>query len=511
MSKERISMRKIKEILRLKFENRLSMNKIATCSSISRPTIKEYLMRFNASGIPWPVPDNVNDEELERKLFPRNEKRTGRGDLDYDYLIAEMKRPNVTLALLWEEYKSQNQNGFQYSHFCLLYGDYVKKLNYSMRQEHKAGEKTFVDFGEGLKLIDPHTGEKIQTKLFVSVWGASSYLFAKATTGEDLLNWIDVNISAFEYFGCTSKAIVPDNLKSAVTKACRYEPDINPTYAEFARHYSVVIFPARPYKPKDKPKAENGVLLAKRWILAKLRNHIFYDIAKMNIEIEKLMEIFNGKTMKRLKKSRKELFELLDKPNSQPLPDKRYEFTEWKIAKVNIDYHISFDFHSYSVPYTLIHKEVSIRATKNIVEIIIKGERICSHRRSFHKYGYTTAKEHMPKAHQQYLEWTPQRIMEWADKYGPSVKSLIETIINSKTYAEQAYKSCLGIIRLGNKYPSNLDKACERALAHKIHRYSGVKNILERGLDKLNGNELAKDVMPILHENIRGVDFYGQN
>jgi len=509
MAKERIGMRKIKEVLRLGYENKVSMRKIALCCNLGIATVLEYFRRFRVSGLPWPLPAEISDEVLEYRLFPKNDpKRIAKEPLDYEYLFQEMKKANVTLAILWEEYKQEHPDGYQYSQFCDLYRKYVKSLNYSMRQEHKAGEKTFVDFGEGLNLIDPKTGAPIPTRLFVSVWGASNYAFATAALGEDLSNWIGVNVSALEHYGCRPKAIVPDNLKSAVTRACRYEPELNPTYAEFARHYDLVIFPARPYRAKDKAKVENGVRLAKRWILAKLRNRTFFSLSALNAAIYELLEELNNKIMKRIKKSRKEMFELLDKPNALPLPEKSYEFAEWKTVRVSIDYHVCFDDHFYSVPYTLIHQELEIRATRNIIEVFKKGERACSHQRSCHRNRYTTKVEHMPKSHQQYLEWTPTRILEWAEKFGPAVRELAGKIMASRKFPEQAYRSCLGIIRLEKQYPAErLDRACRRALAYRITTYQGVKNILLKGLDNAADRDQIKS-NPIRHENIRGAGYF---
>jgi len=509
MAKERISMRKIKEVLRLGYERGLSMRQVARCCNLGRSTTQEYFRRFRATGLTWPLPEDLTDELLEKQLFP--EKEAGqpvREPLNYLYLLQELARPNVTMALLWEEYKQTHPDGYQYSQFCNLIRSYRKTLNYSMRQEHKAGEKVFADFGEGLKLIDPKTGKAIPTKLFVATWGASTFTFAAATLGEDLASWIEVNVDALEHFGCCPKAIVPDNLKAAVSRACRYEPDLNPTYAEFARHYGLVIFPARPYRPKDKPKVENAVRLAKRWILAKLRDRVFFSLAELNAAIFELLEILNNRHMKRLKKSRRELFELLDKPNALPLPEKRYEFAEWKKVTVSVDYHVCFDNHCYSVPYTLIHQPLEIRVTNQVIEIFKKGQRVCSHQRSYRQHQFTTKVEHMPKSHQQYLEWTPTRIESWAGKCGPAVKELVNKIMQGRKFPEQAYRSCLGIIRLGNRYaPERLDQACRRALAYRVESYQGVKNILIRGLDKLTSEEKSM-AAPIQHENIRGSEYY---
>lgn len=513
MANERISMRKIKEVLRLKYDKSLNVSQISQICSISRPAVDSYLLRFRASGLVWPLPEEITDDFLEKKLFSCNTvKNSLKADPDYEYMIQEIRRPNVTLEVLWSEYIAANPNGYQYSYFCELYRMYAKKLNYSMRQEHKAGDKNFVDFSsmEDINIIRPFDEETIKPKLFVSVWGASNYMFAKAVKGEDLKSWINVNIDSLEYYGCCPKAIVPDNLKSAVTKACRYEPDINPTYTEFAEHYGVAIFPARPYRPKDKSKAENGVKLAKRWLLSRLRNRIFHSLDELNTEILKLLEIFNSKKMKKFNKSRKELFEELDKPNALPLPQKRYEFALWKQARVQLNYHVSFEEHYYSVPYTFIHKVVDMRGSGEIIEIFHKGERICSHQSSLEKNGYTTVKEHMPKNHQKYAEWTPERISELAQRGGPHVKEIVKQMINKKRFPEQAYRACLGILRLENRYSKErLNAACSRAIQYGIVSYDGIAEILKKGLDKIHAESNSNaNIIGKSHENIRGSEYY---
>ncbi len=511
MSKERIAMRKIREVLRLKYENKISRNKIAVICKTSRSTVQDYIRRFEISGMSWPLSYEITDHILEHKLFPvKPALSNSRLHLDYTYLIQELKKPNVTMEVLWSEYKQAHPEGYQYSYFCELLTAYRKRLNYSMRQSHKGGEKGFLDFGKGLNLLNPQTGELISTQLFVFTWGASNYTFAKAVLSEDLPSWIKVNTEALEYFGCCPKVEVPDNLKSAVNKACRYEPVLNPTYAEFSAHYGMVIMPARPYKPKDKSKAENGVKLCKRWILARLRNRIFTNLHEMNLAIMELLDQFNNRIMKKIGKSRKELYEILDRPQALPLPDTRYVFADWKRARVNINYHISFDQHDYSVPYTFIHQEVEIRATSTTIEVYQGSQRICSHRRSYQKHGYTTIPEHMPPSHRKFLEWTPERIMTWAAKLGPQVKTLVEQIMQKRKHPEQAYKSCLGIIRLQKHFPAaRLKAACQRALDFRVHTYQGVKSILAKQLDKMPSEQMLKRDL-FVHDNVRGADYFSQ-
>lgn len=511
MAQRRMNMRKIKEVLRLKYALNKSQREIKQSCGIGKTTIQEYLRRAKAAGLTWPLPDDLNETALEAKLFPGYLKSaiSKTPEISFQHVFEELKRPNVTISLLWEEYKQSNPGGYQYSWFSEKVRKYCGSVNYSMKQEHKAGEKTFVDFGSCLEIVDRLTGKMIPTHIFVSVWGASKKLYAEAVFSQDLESWIKVNNNAFWYFGCCSRGIVCDNLKSAVIKADRYEPVINRTYEEFAEHYNSSILPARANKPKDKPLAENGVKLAKRWILARLRNRIFMSLHELNTAIWALLSLFNSKVMKKLGKSRDDLFLSLDKPNALPLPEKPYEYAEWKKATVNINYHVSFKKHDYSVPYTMIHKGVELKATKELLEVYFKGSRICSHRISRVKNGYTTVKEHMPPSHQKYLEWTPERILSWADRTGSHVSILLSQIMAARRHPEQAYKSCLGILRLKERFPlERINAACQRAVVFQTLSYKGVKNILLNGLDERPPVTVTVSRAPQDHSNIRGAKYF---
>ena len=512
--KERTDMRKIREILRLHHECKVSQRQIFRTCRVGRSTVQDYLLRFKTAKLSWPLPSDLSDEGLEQLLFPiRENPKVVEAPISWAYIAEELRKPNVTLALLWEEYKQAQPDGYQYSRFTDLYRAYARTQQYSMRQIHKAGEKGFLDFGTGLSLINPKTGVRTPTQLFVFTWGASHCLYGTATLSEDIPSWLDANVNALEYFGCCPKALVPDNLKSAVTKACRYEPTINPSFAEFAEHYGVAILPARQWKPKDKAKVETGVKLAKRWILAKLCNRIFTTLEDLNESIAEMVEVFNRKPMRQFKKCRQELFELWDKPNALPLPARRYEYAEWKKVRVNIDYHVAFSEHHYSVPYTLIHQELELRATAHTIEICKKRERIASHRRSHERYGYTTLTEHMPKAHQKHLEWTPQRMASWAEKSGPCVKEFATVLMNERKHPEQAYKACLGLFRLESRYSKErLNDACQRALHYRNYSYHSVRNILAKGLDRQRDVQTTSITLstapPIEHDNIRGAAYF---
>ena len=514
MAKARLSMRKIKEVLRLKYHGALSRRQIAQICQVGRSTVADYLYRAEKAEISWPLPEDLTDQELEQRLFPAQTATpfAAKPLPDFDYLYEELKahkKFNLTLDLLWREYKEQYPDGYQYSQFCELYRRFQHKLDYCMRQDHRGGEKLFVDYGEGLNLIDPQSSEPISTQLFVAVWGASNYTYAEATLTQQLPDWIGSHVRAFSYFDCLPKIVVPDCLKGAVSRACRYEPELNPTYAEMAEHYGICVLPARPAHPKDKAKVETGVLIAKRWILSALRHRTFYSLGSLNGAIRELLERLNSRMLRKVKKSRRELFSLFDRPQARPLPQRSYEYAEWKLATVNIDYHIEVERHYYSVPFRLIREKLDVRVSAHTVEAFLKGERIAAHVRSLTPYGHSTLKEHMPPSHQNYLEWTPSRIVTWAKKIGPATAELVEKIISSRVHPEQAYRSCLGILRLEKHYPKErLEKAARRALKFGAHSFRSLRNILSAGLDRLEENEPDSQPAPSAHENIRGSHYY---
>lgn len=510
MATKRLSVRKIKEVLRLKAIG-LSNRKIARACSIGRSTVADYLIRASASGLSWPLADNTGDESLERLLFPSPpHSSTDRPLPDWPKTHEELKRKGVTLALLWEEYKVQHPEGYQYSHFCDLYREWRGKLNLWMRQVHKAGEKLFVDYcGQTAEVIDPATGEVKEAQVFVAVLGASNYAYAEATWTQGLPDWIASQQRAFGYFGGVPELVVIDNLKSGVTKASRYEPDLNPTYQDMATHFGTAILPARVRKPKDKAKVEAGVQLVERWILAALRNRTFFSLDELNQAISKLLDKLNNRLFQKLPGSRRSLFESLDKPVLKPLPQTPYQYAEWKKAKVNIDYHLEANRHFYSVHYQLVGKRLDVRITANTVECFFKGRRVASHRRNYKKGGFTTLAEHMPKSHREYLKWTPQRLLNWAAETGPSVAELAQLIMESRAHPQQGFRSILGIMRLIKQYgPQRLEAACERALAINAKSFKSVQSILKNDLDKRPLNERKADPIPVKHHNIRGAKYY---
>lgn len=512
MPAERITMRKIREVLRLKFECGLSNRKIANSTSIARSTVSDYVQRALAAGLSWPMPDDIDDAQLEQILFDQvqNITKDQRPPLNFSTIHKELKRKGVTLMLLWHEYKAENPQGYQYSQFCHRYRQWCNKLDPVMRQDHRAGEKLFVDYsGMTVPITDPGNGQTREAEIFVACMGASNYTYAEATLTQSLPDWIDSHVRALEFLGGVPELIIPDNLKSAVNKACRYEPDLNPTYLDMARHYDTAVIPARVRAPKDKAKAEVGVQIVERWILAKLRNRTFFSITELNRAIATLLVELNNKPFQKLPGTRKSVFETMDKPALKPLPVARYQFAQWKKARVHIDYHVEIDRHYYSVPYQLMKKELDIRLTVNTVECIYKGKSVACHIRSDRQGRHTSIKEHMPKSHQKYVEWTPDRLLNWAGKIGPHTAELIENVMRSRMHPQQGFRSCLGILRLGKSYGDDrLEAAANRANQINGRSYKSVESILKNGLDRKDLPEKKSSDKPIDHTNIRGRKYY---
>ncbi len=507
-------MRKIKEVLRLHFEHQQSARQIAKSCDIARSTVKEYLHRAEQAKLTWPLPPEMDDATLENQLFPpapliSSEKRQMP---PMEYLHRERKRKGVTLQLLWHEYKEVNPEGYQYSQFCERYRQWTQKLDVCLRQEYRAGEKLFVDYaGQTIPIQDPLTGKNQEAYLFVATLGASNYTFAEATLSQNLPSWIQSHVHAFEFFHGVAEILIPDNLKTGVTHPCRYEPDINPTYLDLAEHYGTVVIPARVQKAKDKAKVESAVLIAERWILAALRNYTFFSLEELNQAIREKLQILNLRKFQKLETTRKELFENLDRPALKPLPEKPYEYAEWKKATVNIDYHIEVDHHYYSVPYPLTREQMEVRITLTTIEVLFKNRRVASHTRSYRKGGFTTLKEHMPKAHQQFLDWTPSRILRWAQQLGPNTEKLVTHILENKPHPQQGFRACLGIFRLGKQYSKErLEAACAYALSINGFFYKSVESILKHGLDQKNTLALLsrEEPLPLAHPNLRGKEYY---
>jgi transposase len=515
---ERLSMRKVREVLRLRYECGRSHAEIAASIGIGETTVGGYLTRATQRQLTWAEAGAMTDADVEARLFQdavgRNEP-PARVPVDFAWVHRELSRPGVTLQTLWVEYRegaasSASLKPYEYSRFCDLYAQWRKKLAVSMRQVHRAGEKLFIDYsGRKPRIVDRVTGEVTDVELFVAVLGASNYTYAEATRTQKLADFVGSTTRAFEYIGGVPQVVVPDQLRSAVSGPHRYEPDINPTYLEMAQHYGVTVIPARPRKPKDKAKVEGGVLIVQRWILAALRNRTFFSLVELNDAIAELLERLNTRPFKKLDGCRRSAFEALDKPVLRPLPARRYEIAEWKKATVNVDYCVEYEHRIYSVPYTLVGAHVEIRATASTVEILHRSVRVASHARSHGRRGaLTIAEEHRPRAHRDYGKWPPERMINWARSIGPRVGELAERLIEQRPHPESAYRACMGIIRLADKYGSDrVDAACARALRIGSLTCRSVTAILKNGLDRAPLIEPTSRA-PIEHEHIRGAGYY---
>jgi transposase len=495
----------IKEVLRLHHSNGLSQKQISKALGCSRGAIAEYLHRAHSAGFSWPLPDELDDAQLERRLFPPVAAGSTRPKPDFSYIHTELKKKGVTLVQLWAEYREEHPDGYGQTQFCEHYGRFEKSLNIVMRQEHKAGQKAFSDFaGKTLPIIDFESGVVTPAYLFVCTLGATNFTFAELFLDQSTESWCNGHAAAFSYFDGCPEILVPDNPKPVVTRACKYEPDINPSFAQMAAHYNVAVIPARVRKPKDKAKVEAAVGLATRWILAVLRNRVFHSLAEARRAVRELLDKLNDKPFKRIKGSRRSLFESIERSALKPLPAMPYEYAAFKKASVNIDYHVEYDKHLYSVPYQFRGEVVEIRATALTIEILRHGKRVATHPRSYSENKASTLTEHRPKSHQEYGEWPPDRITKWAQTIGPSAVALVEAIMARQKLPELGYRSCMGILRLTKKFPEErLEAACKRALAIRGLSYKSVKSILDSNLDRRAMAEKPHD-MGVVSANTRG-------
>ena len=494
MARETLSMRKLSEVLRLSLEQKLSVRKVARSCRLARSTVSDYLARAQAAGLGWPLPEGMAEERLNALLFPvREGQGTQRVQPDLVYMRNEMRGQHVTLQLLWDEYRSHTPEGYSYSQYCQLYRDWLGKQAISLRQEHRAGEKWFVDYaGDTIPITDPASGLVTRGNLFVGVLGCSNYTYAEVTPTQQLPDWM------------------PDNTKTAVKSPCLYDPDINLTYQELAEHYGFAVIPARSRKPKDKSKVEGGVLIAERWILAALRHHVFFSLGEVNAAVAGLLTRLNDHPFKKLPGCRRDVFERMERPVLKPLPEQRYELAEWKWSLgVNVDYHVEIDAHYYSVPFGLIKQRVSARYTRCAVEFFHKSQRVAVHVRSFLKGRYTTLPEHRPPAHQKHLEWTPERIVSWAGTIGPNCSAAAQQIMASRPLPEHGFRPCLGLIRLGKRYSNErVNEACGRAIKLNIVGYRHIENILKSKRDQIPLPEEQGAPAIVAHDNVRGAEYY---
>jgi transposase len=510
MPQERLTVRKIKEILRLKYQAGLSNRAIAGACKVSNSTVGEYLRRAEAAGISWPLGE-IGEETLYGKLFPEKEVRPAKPKHpmpDWEEVQKEKRQKGVTLQLLWQEYKEEYPNGYQYSQFCYHYQSWRKRqITPSIHFEYIGGEQMQVDYaGVRIPVIDPETGEIKQASIFVAVLPASNYIYAEAHLSANQCNWNNAHVRALEYFGGVVKIVVPDNLKTGVTKPNYYEPDINLAYQELAEHYQFAVLPTRVRKPKDKGKVENGVQNVERWVIAPLRKQQFFSVHEVNLAIKEPLAQLNNKVMKAVGKSRRQEFEEIDQPNLRPLPARRYEYAERKIAKVNIDYHVEFEKHLYSVPHTLIHQKVDLRVTERMVEIFYRGEPVATHPRNFRPGRFSTQQNHMPAHHQFVTNINSEKLIQSASTIGPKTTTLVQATLKSRPFPEQAYRTCLGILGLAKKYNHHLlEVACQSVFEAKSFSYKAVKQELI-----FLQNQTTLPIVETLpsHVNIRGAEYY---
>ena len=502
-------MRKIREVLRLRYEAQLSHEKISRALGISKGAVAKYLSLCTAQSLSWPLPDDLDDVALEQRLFPRVDRRGPWVEPDCPTIHRELKRKGVTLQLLWSEYAATHgDRAYQYSRYCDLYRAWLRRQKRSMRQQHKAGEKLFIDYcGPTMAVIDRVTGEVRQAQIFVAVLGASSYSYAEATWTQGLPDFIASHQRAFQFFGGVPALLVPDNLRSAVRTPCRYAPEPNETYLEMARHYGTAILPARPYKPKDKAKVEVGVQVVERWIMARLRHHTFFSLIELNDAIAKLLIDLNNRPFQKLEGSRASLFETLDQPALCPLPATPYEYAEWKQAKPGIDYHIEVNKRFYSVPHQLVGKRVDVRIGSALVEVFHNSQRVASHLRNSGG-AYSTAPEHMPKSHQKHRQWNPGRFLNWAKEIGPGTLEVVKRQLTDRPHPEHGYRACLGLLNLAKRFSkARLENACDRALSLGSPSYRSIRSILDKGLDQQPLHAPSQDELP-MHGNVRGPGYY---
>lgn len=512
-------MRKVKEVLRLAHVCGLSQREIAISLCLSRGSVSGYLRKAAGEGLTWDAAESLSDSEVEQLLFRQvgRQEPKDRVPIDFEWVHRQMRHAGVTLQLLWQEYiqaasGDRGRISYKYSQFCELYRGWRSTVSMSMRQIHRAGEKAYLDYsGVKVAYIDKESGERVECELFLMIMGASNYTYVEASRSQRMADFIGSTIRGLEYFGAVPQILVPDQLRSAVSHPDRYEPDINPTYMEMAKHYGMAIVPARPRKPKDKAKVEAGVRIAQRWIVACLRNRRFYSLTELNEAIAELREKLNSRKFQKLEGCRASAFETVDKPAMKPLPATRFELVDWRSATVNIDYLIAYDNRLYSVPCAYISKKVEIRATSSIIEILYNGQRIASHSRCYGAKGkMTIVEQHRPRSHQEYGKWTPERIQQWASSHGEHVGQVAREIIDRYQHPEAGYRPCLGLIRLGERFGKDrLNAACKRAIELKSSTYKTVRAILDHGLDRLERREdLPADLPPVEHCNLRGPDYY---
>jgi len=509
-AKRELTMRQLRQMLRLHHDG-LGARAIGRVLGVARSTVQDNLMRAEAAGLTWPLSADVTDEELEQRLFVRSGVKSGfrrRSEPDWAAFARELKRPGVNLMVLWEEYRETNADGYGYSRFCDLFREFERRLSPVMRQHHAAGDKVFVDYsGKKIGIVDPATGEVREAEIFVAVLGASNYTYAQATWTQTLPDWIEAHVRMFRFFGGVPRLLVPDNLKSGVNKASFYDPEINRSYGMMATHYGVGVLPARPRKPRDKAKVEAGVRFAQSYILGRLRHQTFFSLGEANNAIGLVLERINSHVMRRLGLCRKDLFTSIERPALRPLPPADYEFAEWRLARVGLDYHVEIEGFYYSVPHALIRAQVEVRITTRTIEVFHRAKRVAAHQRRYGGRLHGTDPDHMPSSHRRYAEWTPARFQRWARSIGPNTEGLVIAVLANRPHPEQGFRTCLGVLRLFRGLaPARAEAVAARAVAIGALTYKSVASILENNLDR--ASQAADNATVIEHPNVRGPGYF---
>ena len=504
-------MRKIRQVLRLHHEAGMSRRAIATSLGVSRDAVTDYLTRAAAARLGWPLPPEMDDAALEQRLFPplSGKELARKPEPDWSVVHEELKRKGSTLHVLHEEYLAEYPAGINYSLFCQRYQGFRKSLKSHMRQTYQAGERVFMDYaGPTVGIVDISSGEVRRAQIFVGVLGASNYIYAEAHWSQKLPDWIAAHVRMFEHFGGVPSVVVCDNLKSAVIKASRTEPVINAAYQNLADHYGTVILPARARKPKDKSKAENGVLIIERWILFRLRRRVFGSLGELNEAIRSLLADINLRPFQKLPGNRQSAFESIDKPALLPLPEAKFEYAEFRKVRVGLDNYIDVDGRSYSVPYALRRREVEVRLTAATVEVIYKGERVASHARSTGDKPVSDP-QHMEPAHRHFGLWNANESLEWAQQIGAQVHGFLQSLLAAARTHEHGYRATLAMKKLATEYGNErLNAACLRCIEIAATSTTSLRSILKNGLDQQPAEKTKLQEAAFEHPNVRGSDYY---
>lgn len=512
MPTPRVLMSKIRQALQLLADSGLSARQVAAALGISKSTVSDIAMYARDAGVDWALARTLSDDELQARLYPPPRPRSStRHEPDYAALHQELKRPGVTLQLLWEEYRAGvGEAAYRYSAFCAKYRAWAKSLKRSMRQIHPGGERLFVDYaGQTVPVVDAGTGEIRRAQVFVAVLGASNYTYACATWQQTAADWVGAIIATLSFIGGSPRLLVPDQPRALIANPDAYEPVTARLMQELGEHYGVAVLPARPGRPQDKAKVEVGVQVVERWILARMRHRRFFSLVELNRAIAQLLIDLNQRPFKNLPGCRAGAFAALDAPALKPLPDQPMVIAQFKPARVSIDYHVAFEGHYYSVPHQHVGAAVELRVTASTLEVLLRRQRIAAHARNAKVGGFTTVAEHMPASHRAHRQWTPAKLIGWGERIGAATAGVVRWQMEHRVHPEQGYRACLGLMRLAREYgDERLEAACARAQSIRAPHYRSVKSILASGLDRQQTSLLADTPPMPSHDNVRGPGYY---